>query len=657
MKIYYASQSFYPHIGGVSTYLLNLAKEMVRKGNDVVEVHLRPQHEEHEDEIKGIEIHRVPREPIDNKIMEGYGKFKETVYKECHENVREFTKPPAEIEGYEEFNEVNTYFGEQLNELLEEDKADVVHIHDFQLLFAYKYVPRGTPCILTWHIPFIPNMSHELSSFLVKHMNEYDKIVFSSPEYIEAAVDAGIKREKTELIYPMANTSIFRKIDVNKEKVKEKFGIEKNKKVILCVQRVDPKSGHEQLIKAMPKILEKVPEAVLVFVGGDSMSNKLSKSRQELKENILNLIEELNIQDKIIWTGTIDYYDLPEVYNSAEVNCLCSKNEGFGLAVTEGMACGLPIVGTRVGGIPIQVKNNYNGFLVEVGDVDATADRISKILLDSKLKETFSNNSLEMVEKEFLIERGIEKHLMLYTKVIKLKDEFHRLEFIDPAKISAIITDLDRTITDGPAKKIFDSNDFDKDLIKEMKSLDKDFFLATGRSVKYVKGLCKKFKIWRAIIAENGAVIYFPSTKKTITINTEYMKKAKKIVRAMNLEETTIGKVIASINEKDEEKVMLALKEIEDHLTFERNANEIMITPKGVEKGLGVRIAMQYLNIDLDDTMVIGDGENDVSMFLNPGFKIALANANEKLKKLANHTTMSPSVNGMKEIITELKRE
>jgi glycosyltransferase involved in cell wall biosynthesis/hydroxymethylpyrimidine pyrophosphatase-like HAD family hydrolase len=657
MKIYYASQSFYPHIGGVSTYLLNLAKEMVRKGNDVVEVHLRPQHEEHEDEIKGIEIHRVPREPIDNKIMEGYGKFKETVYKECHENVREFTKPPAEIEGFEEFNEVNTYFGEQLNELLEEDKADVVHIHDFQLLFAYKYVPRGTPCILTWHIPFIPNMSHELSSFLVRHMNEYDKIVFSSPEYIEAAVDAGIKREKTELIYPMANTSIFRKLDVDKEKVKEKLGIEKDKKIILCVQRVDPKSGHEQLIRAMPKILEKVPEAVLVFVGGDSMSNKLSKSRQALKENILTLIEELKIHDKVIWTGTIDYYDLPEVYNSAEVNCLCSKNEGFGLAVTEGMACGLPIVGTRVGGIPIQVKNNYNGFLVEVGDVEATADRISKILLDSKLKETFSNNSIEMVEKEFLIERGIEKHLMLYTKVIKLKDEFHRLEFIDPAKIKAIITDLDRTITDGPAKRTFDQNDFDRDLIKEMKSLNKDFFLATGRSVKYVKGLCKKFKIWRAIIAENGAVIYFPSTKKTITINTEYMKKAKKIIRAMNIEGVTIGKVIASINEKDEEKVMLVLKEMEDHLTFEKNADEIMITPKGVEKGLGVRIAMQYLNIDLDDTMVIGDGENDVSMFLNPGFKIALANANEKLKKLANHTTMSPSVNGMKEIITELKRE
>ncbi len=657
MKIYYASQSFYPHIGGVSTYLLNLAKEMVRKGNDVVEVHLRPQYEEHDDEIKGIEIHRVPREPIDNSIMEGYGKFKETVYKECHENVHAFIRPPAEIEGYEEFNEVNTYFGEQLRELLEEDTADIVHIHDFQLLFAYKYVPRGIPCILTWHIPFIENMSKDLSEFLVKHMNEYDKIVFSSPEYIEAAVNAGIQKEKTELIYPMANTSIFKKMEVDKEKIKKSLGLKKEDKIILCIQRVDPKSGHEQLIRAMPKILESIPQAKLVFVGGESMSNKLSKSRQELKENILRLIDELKIKDKIIWAGTIDYYKLPEIYNSADINCLTSKNEGFGLAVTEGMACGLPTIGTNVGGIPLQVKDNYNGFLVEVGDYKNTAQKIVQILTDKKLSSKMSKNALELVKKDFLIERGIEKHLMLYNKVIKMKDEFHSLEFIDKKDISAIITDMDRTITDGPAKRNFDPADFDNNLMKEMESLGKDFFLATGRDIKYVNALCKKFKVWRAIIAENGAVIYFPATKKTITINTEYMKQAKKIIKELKLKESTTGKVIATVNIKDEAIVRKALTELESDLNFERNANEIMVTPKGVEKGLGVRIAMQYLNINLDDTLVIGDGENDVSMFLNPGFKIALANADEKLKKLANQITSAPSVKGMHEIITELKRE
>ena len=99
MKIYFASQSFYPCIGGVSTYLLNLEKEIVRKGNEAVEVHLRLTGEANEDEIKGIESHRVPKEPIDKNIMLGYAKFKETVYVECHYNSQIFTNPYYQMTG------------------------------------------------------------------------------------------------------------------------------------------------------------------------------------------------------------------------------------------------------------------------------------------------------------------------------------------------------------------------------------------------------------------------------------------------------------------------------------------------------------------------------------------------------------------------------
>ena len=119
MKIYFASQSFYPYIGGVSTYLLALEKEMVKKGNEVVEVHLRLSGEPNEDEIDGIEIHRVPREPIDREVMLGYSKFKEAVYKECHYNANAFAKDCTQMEGYEEFNKVNDYFLKFFSQLVE----------------------------------------------------------------------------------------------------------------------------------------------------------------------------------------------------------------------------------------------------------------------------------------------------------------------------------------------------------------------------------------------------------------------------------------------------------------------------------------------------------------------------------------------------------
>ncbi|MBD3312941.1 glycosyltransferase [Candidatus Woesearchaeota archaeon] len=655
MKIYYASQSFYPHIGGVSTYLLNLCRQMVNKGNEVVEVHLRPSGEIDQDEIKGIEVYRVPKEPIDPELMAGYSRFKEAVYKESHYNKKGFTKPADEMDGFSEYNKVNEFFGEKIRELLEQDPADAVHIHDFQLLFTYRYVPRGIPCILTWHIPFIDNMSKHLSDFLIKHLKEYDKIVFSSQEYIDAAVRAGLPEEKAELIHPMANTELFMPMKIDRKAVRKKYGMPADAKVILCVQRVDTKSGHEQLIKAMPEILKKVPDAVLVFVGSKSLSSKLSKEREAMFKKVKDIVKELGLEKKVIFTGNIDYNLLPQVYNSVDLVALCSKNEGFGLSVTEGMACGNPIVGTKVGGIPIQVRDGENGFLVDAGDVEATADSIIRILGDNNLRKRMERRSLEIVYDKFRMEVGVEKHLMLYNDVRKHKDEFHKIEYIGMQDIRGIITDLDRTLTDEPAKAYFDVNDFDRKILEELKSVGIDLFLATGRNIHFVKKLCNSLDYWRCVIAENGAVIYFPKTKKTVTINTLHMTRAKKIIRNIGLEGCVIGKVIASIRAKDEAYVRKELGELAEHVTFSRNVDEIMVLPKNVDKGLGIRLAMRYLNIDVEKTIVVGDAENDVDMFLNPGFKFALANSHQKLKKLADQTSKKPSIQGIMELIEKIR--
>ena len=655
MKIYYASQSFYPHIGGVSTYLLNLCKEMIQRGNEVVEVHLRLSGEESFAELKGIDIHRVPKEPIKKDIMYGYSKFKEAVYTGAHYADKGFNKPAEKIEGFVEFNQVNEYFGEEIKALLERNHPDIVHIHDFQLLFTYKYVPRGTPLVFTWHIPFVENMSKNLSKFLIKHLNEYDKVVFSSQEYIKSAVKQGLKPEKAELIYPIANTTHFKPLDVDKSKVREKYSLPEQTKIILCVQRIDPKSGHKQLIKAMPLIKKEIPNAKLVFVGGESLSNKLSDERAKLKQEVMSLIKQLKLEKDIIFTGNIDYNLLPEIYNSVDLVALCSRNEGFGLAITEGMACGKPVIGTKVGGIPLQIQDGKNGFLVDVDNIRATADKAVTILKNKELANAMSKKSLEIIKEKFLIKRGVEKHLILYKKLIELKDQCHKIDFISLKDCAAIITDLDRTLTDKPPKVEFDKEDYDLKLFKELKNIKTDWILATGRNYYYAKKLSNQFKIWRCIVAENGAVIYFPKTNKTISINTYYMKKAKKIIKSLDIFGKIIGKIIVSIPDKYEKTVKERLGKLIDKVEFIRNVNEIMIVPKNVNKGSGVIMALQYLKIDSDKTVVIGDGENDIDMFLNPGYKIALANSKDKLKELANHITRFPSTNGIREIIGKLR--
>ncbi|MBU0979538.1 MAG: phosphoglycolate phosphatase [Nanoarchaeota archaeon] len=648
MKIYFASQSFYPHIGGVSTYLLNLAKELKARGNEVIELHLRPSHAPSNEVIEKIDIIRVPREPLDRKMLKGYAKFKEAIYKESH-GLGGFSRTPIEMEGYDDYVQINEAFGQEVRELLNKDPADVINIHDFQLLYLYKYVPRGTPLVLTWHIPLAKSMSTPLKKYLVKHLNMYDKVVFSSPEYIEAAIRMGIKREKCELIHPICNTNIFKKMDVDREAVLKRYKIPVGSKTVMSVQRIDPKSGHEQLIKAWSAVMRAVAGAKLVFVGGQSMSNKLSKDRQVYQDRVMAMIAKSGLKEDIIFTGNIDYTKLPELYNAVDAIALCSQNEGFGLSVTEGMSCGRPIIGTNVGGIPLQVQDKQNGFIVERGDIKATSDSIIRLLKDEKLRRRFGKRSLELVEESFKLDIGVDKYIHLFNSLMREKDEGRCLEKMDADDVNALVTDFDRTITDRPGV-------LSRNVMKELKKLKTMHILATGRPFEFVKRLARSHRIWDAIVCENGAVVYFPNSKKTIIINSVFMDKARK-----TLEEKRIagqyGEVVISLSLDTFEKARPLLAKLSKNLNYVRNVDVMMILPKFVDKGRSVKVVLDYFGIDSDKIIVVGDAENDLDLFRIPGYKVAVANAHPKLKIIADETTENPSSRGVIELVEKLLRK
>jgi sucrose-phosphate phosphatase subfamily len=647
MKIFFASQSFYPHIGGVSTYLLNLAKGLQEKGHEVTEVHLRPPHEANEEEVKGIKVYRVPQEPIDKELLEGYSSFKENIYNGSHSLANNFTKPVTDMKGFEEFSKINLVFGEQVAKLLKRDPAEIVHIQDFQLIFLYKYVPRGIPLILTWHIPFLDTMSQHLKEFLVKNMREYDRVIFSSPDYIKAAIKAGLPKEKTVLIYPIANTNLFKVMEVNKEEIRRRYNLPLNNKLILCVQRIDAKSGHEQLIKALPIVIKEVPDVKLIFVGSESLSTKISASRQKYQDNVHKLINDLNIKDYVVFVGNIDYYELPKVGNVVEMVTLTSKIEGFGLSLNEGMCCGKAVLGTRTGGIPLQIEDNINGFLVDVGDIENTAKKIITILKNDVLREKMGKESLRIIKDKFAMSIGIEAHIKLYHDLLKEKHEAWGLATIKSEELEAFITDYDRTITTkepGILKPI---------MIKELKSLKIPLILVTGRNLFYVKELYKKYPLWKCIIAENGAVIYLPKYSQTIIFDSDHMRKARNIIKEKSLR-AVVGRVIISLPLTQLKETRLILKDLNKHLNYERNIDEFMILPKRIDKGTGLKLALQYLDIEPEKTIIIGDAENDIDLFNVSGFRIAVANAPKRLRVIADHVTKGEYNQGVIEVINKL---
>jgi glycosyltransferase involved in cell wall biosynthesis len=101
------------------------------------------------------------------------------------------------------------------------------------------------------------------------------------------------------------------------------------------------------------------------------------------------------LEEKVIFHGVVGLKDLEKFYSEADIFVLPSLYEPFGIVFAEAMSFGLPIIATRVGGIPELVEDGENGFLVPPKDVNSLADAIDKLVSDAELREKFGRRSYE----------------------------------------------------------------------------------------------------------------------------------------------------------------------------------------------------------------------------------------------------------------------
>ncbi len=170
------------------------------------------------------------------------------------------------------------------------------------------------------------------------------------------------------------------------KELKEELGI-KNEKVILTVSRLVKKNGIDDLIKSGQYL--GFPFKILIAGSGEQ--------EKELKY----LAKKINLEDKVIFLGHINYNDLPKYYSTADIFVRPALSEGFGNVFVEAMAAGVPVIGTSVGGIPDFLKDRETGLFCEVRNPKNIAQKIREILENDNLRNHLINNGLELVEKEY----------------------------------------------------------------------------------------------------------------------------------------------------------------------------------------------------------------------------------------------------------------
>ncbi|MPZ18383.1 MAG: glycosyltransferase [Luteitalea sp.] len=188
---------------------------------------------------------------------------------------------------------------------------------------------------------------------------------------------------------------------------RERLGIGSNDPVIGMVANLRPIKRHEDLLRAFAAVRGRHPRAHLVLVGTGPTERPLQA-----------LVGDLALTHCVHLLGAAT--DVIPIIKHLDVGVLSSESEGLSNAILEYLACGRPVVCTRVGGNPELVADGWNGFLVETGDVKAMADRIDRLLSDTALAQAMARRATETFRSQFTSESMVAAHMELYDRLLAM---------------------------------------------------------------------------------------------------------------------------------------------------------------------------------------------------------------------------------------------
>ena len=189
----------------------------------------------------------------------------------------------------------------------------------------------------------------------------------------------------------------------NRNKIKESLGIKPDEKVILLLGRIAEEKSVDVVMNSIPKVFDTIPNVKFLVVG-DGPS----------KEDLVEMSKNLNISDRVVFTGKVPWTDVPKYYNIADVFVNASLTETQGLTFIEAMAAGVPVVAKFAPNLTEFITHNQNGLLIK-RDIDLS-NAIISVLTNDVLSAKLSENGFNTANKYSVEEFG-DKLEMLYSEV------------------------------------------------------------------------------------------------------------------------------------------------------------------------------------------------------------------------------------------------
>lgn len=203
------------------------------------------------------------------------------------------------------------------------------------------------------------------------------------------------------------------KPDAKKGTTRKELGLD-TENLIICISRLEPKNGTEDLIKAAKVLRKKINNFKIAIVGSGSRRKKLEK-----------LTKELKLENNVVFLGDIPHGAIPKYLACADIFIRPSLAEGFGIVFIEAMACEVPVIGTPVGGIPDFIKDPSmslgqaaTGLFCKPGNPKSIAEKIKTLMEDKELRNNLVKNAKQMVLEVYDWDKVSERIKKVYQETI-----------------------------------------------------------------------------------------------------------------------------------------------------------------------------------------------------------------------------------------------
>ncbi|MDR4948382.1 N-acetyl-alpha-D-glucosaminyl L-malate synthase BshA [Neobacillus cucumis] len=297
----------------------------------------------------------------------------------------------------------------KMAEVANREKLDILHVHyaiphAVCAILAKQMSSRDIKIVTTLHGTDITVLGYDpsLTDAIKFGIEKSDVVTAVSYALVNQTYELINPDKEIETVYNFIDERIYHKTDDTS--LKTQLHIKDEEKVVIHVSNFRTVKRVPDVIKSFAKISESIPSKLLMVGDGPEMTV------------VCKLVRQLSLEDKVIFLGKQE--NLEELYSISDLMLLLSEKESFGLVALEAMACGVPCIGTNVGGIPEVIHHGISGYICEVGDINDISDKAISLLNNSDLHQDMSEQSLKSVKTKFKAEQIVEQYEQIYWKLL-----------------------------------------------------------------------------------------------------------------------------------------------------------------------------------------------------------------------------------------------